>query len=260
MEGPVFILQKTAALFVLPVGTTFLLGLVALAALVRGRRRLAAGILAAALLWLWVWGTPFASALFALALPNPTTAQRLASIPSADAIVVLAGHVVPATAARPYGQISRTADRAWHAARLYRANKAPLVITSGGSVWEVPGEQPAAVVMREFLVELGVPAAAVVVEGQSRNTRENAVNTAAIAKRRGVTKVLLVTSPRHMPRAAATFANTGLTITPASFASAAAGGGFQLTSFVPNMESLAGNTHAVREAVALLVYRLRGWA
>lgn len=229
-------------------------------ALWRKRPRLAGGLLAASLVWLWAWATPFAGALVALALPNPTIAAPLETLPKADAIVVLAGHVVPATATRPYDRIGRTADRAWHAARLYHANKAPLVIASGGSVWDVQGEQPAALVIRDFLVQLGVPAAAVVSEAESRNTRENALNTAAIARQRGVADVLLVTSPRHMPRAAAAFAGVDVAVTQASFGSAASYGKFDLTSFVPSLEALAGNTHAVREALGLLAYRLRGWA
>lgn len=231
-----------------------------MAALVRNRRRLAGGLLAVALLWLWAWTTPFVSALVARTLPDPTAAQRVETLPSADAIVVLAGHVVPAGARSPYGQIGRTADRAWHAARLYRGNKAPLVIASGGAVWDVPGEAPAAVVMRDFIVELGIPPTAVVLETESRNTRENAVNTAAIARQRGITTVLLVTSPRHMPRAAEAFAKTGMAVVPASFDSRAAGRHIQLTSLVPSMEALASNTHLVREAIALAVYRMRDWA
>lgn len=243
----------------MPLGTVFLLGLLALAALARNRRRLAGGLLAAALLWLWVWATPFASALFARALPDPTTAQRVEALPSADAIVVLAGHVVQASVRSPYGQISLTADRAWHAARLYRANKAPVVIASGGAVWDVPGKAPAAVVMRDFIVELGVPAAAVVLETESRNTRENAVNTAEIVRRRGITTVLLVTSAQHMPRAAEAFAKAGMSVVPASF-DGVAGRHIQLTSLVPSIEALASNTHLVREVIGLVVYRMRGWA
>lgn len=247
-------------LFALPLGAGLILGLLALAALWRGRTRLAGGLLAAALLWSWLWATPVPGALVTKAFPNPTTAERLEALPSAQAIVVLAGHVVPAAQDARFDQISRTADRVWHAARLFRAGKAPVVIASGGSVWNVSGERAAAAVMGDFLVELGVPRAAVLTETDSRNTRENAVNTVAIAKRRGIAHVLLVTSPRHMPRAAAAFSKAGVAVTQASFASAPKGRGIRLISLLPNIDALVENTYAIREVMAIVVYRLRGWA
>ena len=247
-------------LLVLPLGSAFILASIALVALWRGRSRLAGGFLTAALFWAWLWATPIPNAFLAHWFPNPTIAERVEALPNADAIVVLAGHVVPAIENKRYDQISRTADRVWHAARLYRAAKAPLVIASGGAGWDVPGDRPAAVVMRDFLVELGVPSAAVMLEPESRDTRENAVNTVAIAKRHGIAEVLLVTSPRHMPRAAAAFAKAGMTVTPASHANAPPGWRIRLISLLPSVGALVANTYAVREVLAIWAYRLRGWA
>lgn len=215
----------------------------------------------AMLLWSWFWATPIPSALLARWSPNPTTVERVDDLPNADAIVVLAGHVVPAIENVRYDQISRTADRVWHAVRLYRAGKAPLVIASGGpSAWNVSSDRPAAEVMGDFLVELGVPPKAVMLEAESRDTRENAVNTVAIAKRHGVAEVLLVTSPRHMPRAAAAFAKAGVAVTPACYANAPRSGRIRLINMLPSVGALIENTRTIREMIGIWVYRSRGWA
>jgi uncharacterized SAM-binding protein YcdF (DUF218 family) len=48
--------------------------------------------------------------------------------------------------------------------------------------------------MRQFMLDLGVPAAALLTEERSRNTRENAEMSAKLLRERGIQKVLLVTS------------------------------------------------------------------
>jgi uncharacterized SAM-binding protein YcdF (DUF218 family) len=52
--------------------------------------------------------------------------------------------------------------------------------------------------MRQFLVALGVPESAIVMEGKSLNTIENMQETRALV---GTGRIALVTSGFHMPRA-----------------------------------------------------------
>lgn len=255
-----FLLEKVATLLALPLGTVLLLGLTALLALACKRHRLCGGLLATALLWLWMCSTPIASVLLLGPLVGQFPPQRLEDLPSADAIVVLGGAVLPATDVRPVPHLHTTSDRVWHAARLFHAGKAPLVVASGGTVWPRPGRPSAAVSMREMLEALGVPNAAVVLEEESRTTRQNAVHTARIATERGITDILLVTSPWHLPRAVAAFRAAGLHAIPAP--SDYARGPFEprLPAFVPSATALSMSTKAMREILAQLVYRWRGWA
>ena len=85
------------------------------------------------------------------------------------------------------------ADRAWHAARLWKAGKAPIIIPSniGAELADV-----------KLLVDLGVPRDAVILENKAVNTEENAKFVARIlaAKNAKGAKVLLVTSACHMKR------------------------------------------------------------
>jgi len=63
---------------------------------------------------------------------------------------------------------------------------------------------------------MGVVAAVVLLEGRSRNTRENALFTRELLARRGVSQILLVRSAAHMNRAAALFQKVGLDVIPAA--------------------------------------------
>ena len=80
--------------------------------------------------------------------------------------------------------------------------KAPLLLLSGGSLWTRPTE---AEQMRGVLSEWGVPDGAMILEDESRNTRENAVASLRLMQQRGLRRALLVTSAFHMPRALAIF-------------------------------------------------------
>lgn len=138
------------------------------------------------------------------------------ALPGADAIVVLGGGM---EAARPperlYPDLNAAADRVWHAARLFRAGKAPLILASGGNLPWSGAERAEAEVMAELLQELGVPKAAIVLEARSRTTQENRDNSLPVLHQLGAHRILLVTSALHMPRALALFAATDLAVVPA---------------------------------------------
>ena len=72
---------------------------------------------------------------------------------------------------------------------------------AGGNQPGQEHEQVEADAIVEMLGVLGVPREAIRMEGQSRNTRENAVNSLPLVQSLGARRVLLVTSAVHMPRA-----------------------------------------------------------
>ncbi len=117
--------------------------------------------------------------------------------------------------------------------------------------------------MRDELVMRGVPAAAVRMEWRAVNTHEQAVNVAALLGPEGRTsEVRLVTSPWHLRRSLASFRRAGFTnVRVESAASVGAeadpGGGLLLRYGV--WYNAQSGIECAREAVALLIYRLRGW-
>ena len=94
------------------------------------------------------------------------------------------------------------------------AGKAPLIIVSGGNVFLQEGIRPESAYTADLLQEWGIPQSAIIFEGNSRNTRENAVETSRLLKNRQLNRVLLVTSAFHMPRALATFRAVGIDAIP----------------------------------------------
>ena len=154
-------------------------------------------------------------------------------------------------------------DRVMQAALLWRAGKARTVIVSGGDLpWARSSVSPTeASLVAEILEAYGVPSDSIIVETNSRNTHENAINTAAIWQERHFHSGLLVTSATHMPRALASFRKAGLDVTPWS---ADLGDQYPLVNsifdFLPDASALAVTTAMTKEFVGLAVYRLRGWA
>ena len=81
---------------------------------------------------------------------------------------------------------------------------------SGGAISWLGSVAPEAEAMQSLLEEWGVPAASIIFKTKSRNTRENAVFTEQLLAKRGLRRVMLVTSAMHMPRALATFTSAGI--------------------------------------------------
>lgn len=95
-----------------------------------------------------------------------------------------------------------------------RSTQLPMAYT-GGVGWAGPGGQTSeAEVANMALRRLGLPALRWQ-ENQSRDTRENALLTAALLKADGVTHIALVTHAWHMPRSVRQFEAAGLQVTPA---------------------------------------------
>lgn len=167
---------------------------------------------------LLLWAASTLSAVCLLGLPlerDYLGCQTVESSPSADAIVLLGGGIGKCEELA-YPDIFDAGDRVIHAARLYRAGKAPLVVVSGTN--DLASTVP-------LLTDLGVPREAIVVDNVSRNTYENSRFTEKLLKERGVldgknprpgAHVLVVTSAWHMTRALGNFAKTSLKVAPAS--------------------------------------------
>lgn len=244
-------LSKLVIAAISPLGTALLLGLggLALAASASGvRRRAGLLLIGCALGWLWIWSVPLAGDRLRGWLEDAAGPRALEALAPAQAIVVLGGSIrAPRPPQRLYPDLGASADRLWHAARLHRAAKAPLLVLSGGTVHE--GEAPEAEAMRQFLVELGVPAGAMVLESDSVTTAENAAFSARLLRQRDIKQVLLVTSALHMRRARALFEREGITVLPAPTDHEVVNRPFRLLDVVPDAEALEASGRAIKEIV-----------
>ena len=205
----------------------------------------------AILLWL-LSTTPVASLLM-----QPL--EQGAGIPrtlQGDVVVLLGGGAVDQAAdltgrGAPVGD---TLQRIVTAVRVARKHHLPVLV-SGGEVYA--GRSAEAEVDKRFLVDLGVPAEMVIVEGKSRDTAENARRCREILDRRGFKRPLLVTSAYHMRRAFAAFEKEGVKVTPvpAQFMTSP-GRAYFWADLLPGAGALGMSAAALKEHIGLLCFRL----
>jgi len=138
----------------------------------------------------------------------------ISETPNADAIIVLGGGLSLPIPPRKFSQFSYRSNRFWLSAELYKAGKAPKIILTGGNVFQHGKIKPEAEYIRDHLIEMGVEAKDIIIEGESRTTGENASLTNTLVKSLNIKKVLLITSAIHMPRSMQLFTGTDVEITP----------------------------------------------
>jgi uncharacterized SAM-binding protein YcdF (DUF218 family) len=92
--------------------------------------------------------------------------------------------------------------------RLFEAGAAPLLVLSGGGREPLPEAE----IMRRAAIAHGVCETAMLVDPVSRDTFENARETARLLSARGLGSVLLVSDRVHLPRAALLFRLAGLRV------------------------------------------------
>lgn len=250
-----FVVSKLAIALISPLGASLLGGLLVVVLAFWGRRRLAISLGMLALLWLWFWSLPAASSWVRGYLENQHPPMAIQDVPRADAVVVLGGGVSPAGHGDLYPNLESAADRVWHAARLFHASRAPLVLLSGGSDPEYSSHSEAEA-MRQFIVDLGVPAQAIILEQRSRNTADNARYSAALLEEQGVSTILLVTSALHMPRARALFEAQGLVVIPVATDHEAHSRPLW-RNLLPDTAALDGSGRAIKEIVGLWIVQVQ---
>jgi uncharacterized SAM-binding protein YcdF (DUF218 family) len=126
-----------------------------------------------------------------------------------DGIIVLGGGE-DAPASRHWGQVQlgEGAERYTAALALARRHPEARVLFTGGSGALRGGVSEASIAAR-FFSEQGLPADRLLLEAASRNTRENARSSLALAKPEPGERWVLVTSAFHMPRAMQAFSDAG---------------------------------------------------
>lgn len=226
----------------------------ALAGAVLARRRPTVGlpiVVASVLLALALSTTFVARTLIGTLEPAPLqeSARR-----GAQVIVVLAGGRVRASPEWGGDTTSvSTLRRLRYGAWLARETGLPVLLSGGDP--DRAGVPEARLMQVALERDFGVRARWI--EGDSKNTAENARLTAALLAPLGLRRVLLVTDAHHMPRAQRAFASSGLTpiAAPTGYVGTPA---FRLQHLVPNAEAMRISQVALREWAAGVWYRLRG--
>ncbi|ABK42976.1 protein of unknown function DUF218 [Magnetococcus marinus MC-1] len=215
--------------------------------------KLARFTLVLAMLALYLQSAPWVSEAMIQYLESKTQAlnpQRAAADPAQLTVVLGCGRYPEAP---EYGGVDTLSTcglaRVRYGAYLYRATGRPILVAGGAPYGEQRSEADAMaeVLEREFRIPVMFR------EGGSRNTWENAKNSAAILKREGLTHIFLVTHAKDMSRAAWAFREQGIQVTEAPTL-------FKTKSPAWPLPYLPDNFYefrwALHELVGILYYRL----
>jgi uncharacterized SAM-binding protein YcdF (DUF218 family) len=201
-------------------------------------------------------GLLVAAALFAAYLTvayTPLTASLARGLPRrdqpdprpADAIFVLSSRV------QADGEPTSVAlARLVHGLELVGEGRAPRLVVSEAS----PPEQSYERLARAMMANLGLKGEVLSV-GKVGNTHDEAVATAALFRKLGLHRVVVVTSALHSQRAAATFEHAGLQV----WSDPAPEVDFDLETLDWPDERLRAFGSMIHERVGTFVYRRRGW-
>lgn len=170
-------------------------------------------------------------------------------------IVILGGGTTPSSPAEGGKSAPSRASlkRIVHGYSLYRQTGLP-VITSGGIVYRGDHGEPEAETARRTLMKLGMLEGGIIVEPESRNTWENARNTAEIV---GDETVILVTSAYHMRRSVLSFEKFGVEVVPAPTDYQTVRAPYTIIDYLPEIGNLKNFYSAVHEYIGLLYYQLK---
>jgi uncharacterized SAM-binding protein YcdF (DUF218 family) len=201
-----YLLKKIITPFLLLPGLFVLLFLLAgLRSLWRGRpgRGLALALIAAAL---WIPATP----PMADKLLRPLEAGlTIPENPEGDVIIMMGGAVYEGSP--DLSGIGIPSEGTWArivtVVRLQRRLGVPVIL-SGGQVH--PAQAPMGPIYRRLLTDLGVPREMILVEGESRDTLENAAFSKALCQAQGFRRPIVVTSALHVRRTRLSFEKAGL--------------------------------------------------
>ncbi|MGM0472144.1 MAG: YdcF family protein [Bacillota bacterium] len=176
-----------------------------------------------------------------------------------SAIVVLGGGVVRGTP-RGVEVGTQTLRRLYTAWRVHQSEGWPIVVSGGKPLInsnDSKFDSTEAEVMRDALLELGVSKSKIILEDESNNTWQNAVNTTSLLQKLDYEQIVLVTNATHMSRALFSFKQhwqAQLLPAPAGYKLESEVG---LVSYLPNQKSLYNSLAALHEWVGLLWYKLK---
>jgi uncharacterized SAM-binding protein YcdF (DUF218 family) len=221
-------------------------------ALTRWRLAFGRALAIAAMLGLLAFAMPAVSDSLLVALETGLADTKPPADPP-QAIVILGAEIV-----RVRGGVARarvgalTLERLRTGAELARRTGLPVLVTGGVTQ---PTQLPVGSLMAQSMKEdFRVPVRWV--ESESRDTWENAADSAALLRPDGIRSIYLVTHGWHMKRALAAFAPTGLAVTPAP-TPLDTGGTLTLTDLIPRPSAWQTGYFALHEWIGRAWYAFR---
>ena len=149
--------------------------------------------------------------------------------------------------------------RCLFAVQRYKKDKACPIILSGGRPSANENDLTCAEVMRDFLLQNGVAAEHLLLEGNSHSTYENAVETAKMLEKHGFRHPVLITDAVDLHRAVLCFRKQGIDVAPAGCHYRSTGTwGFSLILLLPHASAAQNVSRVCHEWLGIAYYKLGG--
>jgi len=210
------------------------------------------------LILLCIFSMPYTASALLKSLEQQYPPMELTALPQVDAIVLLTGGLEPPLDPRHERQLGSRGDRLRLATELLKAGKANTLIIAGGYKFQLDEYKNEAEYSAELIKDWGATAHTAILEMQSRNTFETALNLAPIFDSNNIKSILLVTSAYHMPRSMALFKKLEISVIPAPANILITEGEKSfLDNWLPNSVSLSGSALAIHEYTGMLRNKFR---
>lgn len=206
-------------------------------------------------LWTLISLSPFAHLVLSSLEGHYQPREKLA--PQVKILIVLSGGLqddgpnttrfLPAT---------DTLQRCAHAVRLYRQQPCKILV-SGGHPLGTTDTPTLAEIMRDYLLESGIPSADIIMEDQSTTTFENARFCQPLLTQYQNDEIGLITDATHMLRSMACFQKQGIDPVPLPCRFRASDYQFQFTHLFPNALAADNVRIAYHEWMGYLWYKLK---
>lgn len=152
-----------------------------------------------------------------------------------------------------------SSDRLLQALELYNEGRIGKIFISGGSGEVFNQKDKESVILKNFIIKLGIPEEDIIAEKESKNTYENAVEAAKILKpQTSKESYLLITSAFHMRRAYGCFKKQGFEMDTYVTDRYAGKRIFTPDLLVPKPEIMNNWTLLVHEVGGYLIYDVTG--
>jgi uncharacterized SAM-binding protein YcdF (DUF218 family) len=178
-----------------------------------------------------------------------------------DAGIVLGGGMVTIDRTGDRLIFQDNTDRVLQAIHLYKAGRIKKILLSSGSGSMVFKDMLEGALLKRFLIDDGIPQKDILVDSISRNTYENAVNSAQILRDSlPGGKYLLITSALHMSRARACFIKQGIIVDIYPVSKRTGQRRYDIGFLlVPNVENLEMWENLLHEWFGFIVYKMKGY-
>jgi len=209
-----------------------------------------------ALLILLVCSFPLTARSIWVGLESEYQYQPPATLPKADAVLVLSGMLGGFETQDGYVTEWGDPDRFFVGLQLVKLGKADrLIFTRGQMPWS--NSPPEGEILEQKALEMGISSDRILLTSIVSNTAEESLAVKDLMAEYGLTKIILVTSSFHLPRAKLLFDKAGVDTYPYPTDFKAASRDVTWLHFIPSADAFRETSNGIKEYIGRFYYWLK---